>query len=59
MLLRPPGIVRRRSIVRMPAFAAMRRQRTTQGQATAAPPVGPADSVTGPQPRPAPPGRLP
>jgi hypothetical protein len=58
MLLRPRGIVRRRTIVRMPALVAVRRRRTSQPDPTAGPPVAPPDPVTGPEPRPAPPGRL-
>jgi hypothetical protein len=58
MLLRPRGIVRRRTIVRMPALGVVRRRRTSQPDPTAGPPVAPPDPVTGPEPRPAPPGRL-
>jgi hypothetical protein len=52
MLLRPPGIVRRRSIVRYPAVNVMRRRRRGQRPADAAPQVAPPAPLTGPPTRP-------
>ena len=52
MLLRPPGIVRRRSIVRYPAVNVMRRRRGTQRPADATPQVAPPAPLTGPPTRP-------
>jgi hypothetical protein len=52
VLLRPPGIVRRRSIVRYPAINVMRRRRAEQRPTPAAPPVAPPAPLTGPPTRP-------
>jgi hypothetical protein len=52
MLLRPAGIVRRRSIIRYPAVNVMRRRRGGQRPATAAPQVAPPAPLTGPPTRP-------